>query len=195
MRINSFRVAFLGVAFALSGVFVILASTGTARASAAPQTKPQGGSHDFDFLFGRWNVHNRELVKRLAGSHQWVEFEATDAFHSLPGGMGTEENYSTEHWSHYAAVGLHLFNPDNGRWTLYWADNRNSLGTMQMLASGKFSRGIGTFYAPDKFNGKPILVRITWTHQSRKHAHWEQAFSTDHGKTWETNWIMDFTRT
>jgi hypothetical protein len=23
---------------------------------------------------------------------------------------------------------------------------------------------------------------------------WEQAFSEDGGETWETNWIMDFTR-
>jgi hypothetical protein len=29
---------------------------------------------------------------------------------------------------------------------------------------------------------------------SDESANWEQAFSTDDGKTWETNWTMDETR-
>ena len=27
-----------------------------------------------------------------------------------------------------------------------------------------------------------------------EYPHWEQAFSTDDGDSWETNWTMDFTR-
>src|SRR5262249_50261600 len=32
--------------------------------------------HDFDFLFGSWNVHNRYLKGRLRRSTEWREFEA-----------------------------------------------------------------------------------------------------------------------
>jgi hypothetical protein len=56
---------------------------------------------------------------------------------------------------------------------------------------GRFEKGVGTFYADDEFNGKPIRVRYLWTHTPNPH--WEQAFSDDGGKTWETNWTMDFT--
>jgi hypothetical protein len=37
-------------------------------------------------------------------------------------------------------------------------------------------------------------VRFTWDHISEEAARWQQAFSSDAGLTWETNWIMEFTR-
>ena len=179
--------------------FFVAACAMAAAAVAAEKPGPSPGSsstaHDFDFLVGDWTVHNRKLAKRLAGSHEWLEFAATDSFHLLPGAMGTEENYRTDYWPHFNAIGLHLYDPDMKRWTLYWADSRNSPGVMQTLASGTFEGNAGTFYAPDTFNGKPITVRIVWKRKDDTHAYWEQAFSTDHGKTWETNWTMDFVRT
>ena len=42
--------------------------------------------------------------------------------------------------------------------------------------------------------GKPIRVRFTWSNTNSATPRWEQAFSSDGGKTWETNWIMDFRR-
>jgi hypothetical protein len=37
-------------------------------------------------------------------------------------------------------------------------------------------------------------VRFTWTQQDHEHCRWEQAFSDDDARTWETNWIMEFVR-
>jgi hypothetical protein len=36
-----------------------------------------------------------------------------------------------------------------------------------------------------------IYIRFLWMHDSENTARWEQAFSDDGGKTWETNWIME----
>ena len=58
---------------------------------------------------------------------------------------------------------------------------------------GRFEAGIGTFYADDSFGGRPIRVRFLWTGTGTPSPRWEQAFSTDGGATWETNWEMDFT--
>jgi hypothetical protein len=38
---------------------------------------PHGSVHDFDFLVGHWNVHNRRLTTRLRGANDWKEFPAT----------------------------------------------------------------------------------------------------------------------
>ena len=178
-----------------------LVATGACAAASTPPACPDAtiaaaheGPHDFDFLLGDWSVHNRRLKQRLANSREWVDFAATDSFQSLPGGLGTDEHYATDFWPGYAALGLHLYDPTHRRWTLYWADNRNDPGTMQTLAKGAFIDGVGVFCAPDTFAGKPITVRILWTRVDDRHARWEQAFSTDAGASWETNWTMDFTR-
>ena len=40
----------------------------------------------------------------------------------------------------------------------------------------------------------PHFVGMAWQVIDHEHARWSQAFSSDHGRTWETNWIMNFTR-
>ena len=59
---------------------------------------------------------------------------------------------------------------------------------------GGFKDGIGTFLADETFNGRPIKVRFRWSEITPKSARWEQAFSPDGGATWETNWVMHFSR-
>jgi hypothetical protein len=54
------------------------------------------------------------------------------------------------------------------------------------------ANGIGEFFAGDTFNGKPIVVRYRWNTVNGL-PHFEQAYSDDRGKTWETNWICDYT--
>src|SRR5436190_4699196 len=34
---------------------------------------------DFDFLVGKWKMHNRRLNKRLENCKDWTEFESSDA--------------------------------------------------------------------------------------------------------------------
>jgi hypothetical protein len=59
---------------------------------------------------------------------------------------------------------------------------------------GNFQNGVGIFEGDDAFAGKRIKVRYIWSRITSTSAHWEQAFSPDDGKNWETNWRMDFTR-
>ena len=60
---------------------------------------------------------------------------------------------------------------------------------------GGFADGVGEFFGNDEHGAAPILVRFRWSGITANGARWEQAFSVDRGETWETNWIMTFTRT
>jgi hypothetical protein len=79
-------------------------------------------------------------------------------------------------------------------WSIWWLDSRFPLGPVEPPVRGRFASGVGTFYADDIFESKPIRMRYIWSNITATTARWEQAFSLDAGKTWETNWVMDFRR-
>ena len=157
------------------------------------------GARDFDFYMGRWRIQNKRLVKRLAGSTEWETFEATAHAQPLPGGIGNYDDFIAEKWRPgFVGVSFRVFNPASKKWTIYWLDNKtgglDANGQLTIGVVGEFKNGTGIFTCTDEFEGKPIVVRYTWSNITQNAARWEQAFSPDGGKTWETNWVMEQTR-
>lgn len=150
------------------------------------------GARDFDFLMGGWKVHNRRLRERLQGSTEWIDFAATNVARPLLGGLGNEDEFRTDYWPGFIGMSFRFFNPATKQWAIYWADNRR--GTLEPPVLGTFSGDVGTFEGTDTFEGQPIRVRFIWSRITTATPRWEQAFSADDGKTWETNWVMDFSR-
>jgi hypothetical protein len=88
---------------------------------------------------------------------------------------------------------LRAFDPSTGTWSIWWLDARHPHRLDPPLV-GTFAEGVGTFHANDVLNGRPIRVRFIWSDIAENSARWQQAFSEDAGRTWETNWLMDFRR-
>ena len=149
---------------------------------------------DFDFWFGSWDVRNRWLRRRLAGSDDWEEFDATVVARPLLDGVGNEDEFRTDHAGGFIGMSFRFFDPERRRWSIYWADSRRP-GELDPPVFGTFSGDVGLFEGEDVHRGRPILVRFTWSGVTTPTPRWEQAFSDDGGRTWETNWVMDFTRT
>ena len=78
------------------------------------------------------------------------------------------------------------------KWSIYWASNR--IDGLEPPVVGSFDNGVGVFEGRQQLDGRPILVRFTWSNITETGARWEQEFSPDEGKTWEKNWIMTMTR-
>jgi hypothetical protein len=150
-------------------------------------------ARDFDFWMGRWNVHNRRLRERLAGSDEWDEFEATSVARPLLDGLGNEDEFRTDYQGGFVGMSFRFFDPETRLWSIYWADSRRS-GVLDPPVFGSFAGDVGVFEGPDTFAGRPILVRFVWSAVTTPTPRWEQAFSEDDGETWEANWVMDFTR-
>lgn len=150
------------------------------------------GARDFDFWTGSWKIHNRRLRERLKGSTTWDEFEATADARPLLGGVGNEDVYRTEFAGGFTGMAFRFFDKATGQWSIYWADSRQ--GTLEPPVVGAFNGNVGVFEGPDTFEGRPIRVRFIWSRVDTPTPRWEQAFSEDDGKTWETNWVMDMTR-
>ena len=148
---------------------------------------------DFDFWMGHWNVHNRRLRKRLAGSREWDEFESTVVARPILDGMGNEDEFRTDFGGGFVGMSFRFFDPETKQWWIYWADTRRS-GKLDAPVIGSFEGDVGVFEGEDTFDGRPILVRFVWSGVTTPTPRWEQAFSEDGGETWETNWIMESAR-
>jgi len=151
------------------------------------------GRHDFDFWMGSWNVHNHYLRERLKGSTEWVEFEATSRARPLVGVLGNEDEFHTDHDGGFVGMSFRFFDPETKLWSIYWADSRRP-GKLDPPVAGSFSGDTGRFEGADTLGRKPILFRFDWSGVTTSTPRWEQAFSDDGGKTWETNWVMELVR-
>jgi hypothetical protein len=160
-----------------------------AQATAADLT----GLHDFDFQVGEWRVHHR--VKNPADNHRWLEFDGTCSNRRLMDGWANVEDHTFNKPTGVShGVGLRAYDPKSGQWAIWWIDGRDPFGALDPPVIGRFDNGVGTFYSDGTLDGKPIRVRFIWSNITPTSAHWEQAYSSDAEKTWETNWIMEFKR-
>ncbi|TYB34289.1 hypothetical protein FXF50_28330 [Micromonospora sp. AP08] len=148
---------------------------------------------DFDFLVGSWDVTNRRLRKRHVGSDDWDEFPGTSVAHSFFDGAGSfdEIRFPTRGFS---GSTVRIRDAETGLWSIYWMNSRRGVLEQPPMV-GRFVDGVGTFHADDTDEGRPIRCRFIWSGITPTSCRWEQAFSTDGERTWETNWIMEFART
>lgn len=163
-------------------------------ATAAGSVKGGGKPGDWDWLVGKWKVRHRKLRDRLVGSKDWFEFDGTCVNWPLLGNAANVDDnifYTPEET--YRGVGLRALDPETGLWAIWWLDSR-APGRIDVPVRGGFRDGVGEFLADDEWKGTPVTVRFRWSEITANTARWDQAYSTDGGKTWEFNWLMQFTR-
>ena len=152
----------------------------------------KGDVHDFDFIAGNWSVVNHRLAERGVGSQQWERVEAHSRGQVLLGGVANVDEiaFPSKGWS---GMTVRNFNAAQRQWEIRWINSRD--GKLQAPVFGGFDGATGLFYGEDDDGGRPIKAVYRWMRQDPLHARWEQAFSYDGGSTWETNWVMELTRT
>jgi len=155
-------------------------------------------SSDFDFFMGIWKCHHRCRVRPLADCHDWIEFDGTCVARKILGGYGNvDESDIGLPGRRYRGMSLRTWDAEQRLWSIYSLDSRRP-GHLAPPMKGRFedSRAgkLGTFFGNDEVGGRATRVRCLWSRLAEDSARWEQAFSLDEGKSWETNWIMDFTR-
>lgn len=193
MHRNIGRLILLSAALTLSGCICCVAS---ARATT-PEVRD--GSHDFDFLYGSWLMHNRRLKSPWLSSHDWATFDSTDEARPLPGGLGNDDFYRASYPQRgFVGMTIRLYDPATGLWRLYWIDNWHSHGVVAAPNIGRWHGNVGIFDDPTlRLEGKPSVDRYTWTKfddHSKIAAHFEESISTDGGKTWKVVFANDLIR-
>ena len=157
------------------------------RASAS------SSSADFDFLVGKWAIHNRKLKTRLASNNDWFEFSAIGQMHKILNGAGNIDHFiTTVGHAPFEGMALRLFNPQTRLWSIHWADSIRA--HLDAPIVGTFEGPVGLFYGDDSYEGQPIKIKFEWDKTDLTSPLWRQAFSADGGTSWEWNWYMSFRR-
>jgi hypothetical protein len=161
---------------------------------AAAQTDSTSGQKDFDFEIGTWKTKLKLLKNPLSGAAAvWVDYEGTSIVKKVCDGKANLVELDVKGPSRrIEGVSLRLYNPETKQWTLNFANMRD--GSLAIPATGSFKNNRGEFFNEDSFKDKKILVRFVISDITANSCHFEQAYSTDNGKTWEVNWIADDTR-
>ena len=163
------------------------------RQLATPATELPAGGHDFDWQLGSWKVHMSRLQHPLTGSTTWTQVDGAVVVRKIWGGCANLAEITAGGPSgKLEFLSLRLFNPQSHQWSLNFASSNS--GTLSTPMVGEFRNGRGEFYDQELYDGRMIWVRFVFTDVAANSHRDEQAFSSDGGRSWETNWVNKSTR-
>ena len=159
-----------------------------------PAIAEDADQRGFDFDLGTWKTHSRRLLHPLTGSQEWVEMDGTTVVRKVWGGRANVAEYdATGTGGHITLMGLRWFKPATHEWNIDFATPQ--VGKMGSVPGvGKYRDGRIDFYDCEMIGGRSVLVHFSMWKITDDTAQSEQAFSDDGGKTWEVNWINQYTR-
>ncbi|MEH6421956.1 hypothetical protein [Pseudomonas sp. CGJS7] len=171
-----------------------LPAAGAPRGAAPADLASDDPARAFDFFLGSWQVRYRRLKQRLLGDNDWQAFEGVCKVQSIFAGLAqTDESAVHRPDQPYRGFSLRSYDPASKTWADWWLDTRNPHKIVAPMLGG-FADGVGTFYGQTTLRERAVKVRGLWTRGDADSVQWEQAFSPDEGKTWETNWVSRYRR-
>ena len=186
---------FFGAFCCISCAYPLSSQTALGEAGAGSRlvNQKRDGQHDFDFNIGTWKTHVSRLQKPLTGSTTWVEYDGISVVREILGGRASLFELTADGPAgHLEGAGLRLFNPQSHQWSLNWTSGKS--GVLGVPTIGEFKNDRGVFVDQESFNDRVILVRNSFMDITPNSSRFEQSFSDDGGQSWETNWVMTFTR-
>ncbi len=167
------------------------AQTQQNASSASSAAAGTDGRHDFDWDYGTWKTHQRRLLHPLSGSTKWVEYYGTDTVSKIWDGANSAKIEADGPAGHFEVFSVRIYDPSAHKWNVYFSNP--SGGAFSTPVVGEFSGNSAAFYDQEPYNGKTIMVRFRITAFTKDSADFDQAFSADGGKTWETNFTVSET--
>jgi hypothetical protein len=170
-----------------AGLIWILALCAVPCAGATVERRD--GAHDFDFAFGTWKSHVR--TNQFGGGWKTIDGIVTTR-KVWNGKANLEELEFSVPGGRFEGMTLRLYDPDAKQWNLYFVDSKD--GQIGVPVTGAFDGRRGTFYSQDFVDGVATFVRNVYFDVTPNSYRFEQAYSTDAGKTWKANFNASLTR-
>ena len=151
-------------------------------------------AHKFDFWIGEWKVQNRfrqdDNSWKDEGGARVKIFPVLDGKAVMEFWDGTAKDMKET-----KGFSLRYFDTEAKKWKLVlnWPQPNN--GRFFFL-DGEFRHNRGEFFVDfTNRQGQYVILRYTFCDITPNSLRWNDGTSLDSGKTWQTNWIMEFSRT
>jgi hypothetical protein len=147
----------------------------------------------FDFWVGEWDVN----LRTLQNDNNWEDSKSARAkiYRILDGRAILELWDESAPGDAIRGFSLRFFDPDKEKWRLFlnWP-GKNTSGTNTL--NGSFRHGRGEFFSTRAgADGARTINRYTFSDIAPDRLRWDDGFSNDGGRTWRSNWIMEYSRT
>ena len=165
---------------ALAGL--LLAVTGTyAQAQQAPQGCDSPESKQFDFWAGEWD---------LTFQNEGQAAHSRNRITKILDGCALLEEFSGPPGTPLEGRSLSSFDRATHRWKQTWTDNTASY----LDFTGGFAEGRMVLSREAGSEGKRFLQRMVWEDIRADSFTWLWQRSDDGGKSWKTNWKIEYRR-
>lgn len=140
-------------------------------------------SRQFDFWVGTWDLDWTDA--------QGKKQKGTNIITKIFGGCVIEENFSTAGPNPYLGRSHSVYDARGGVWKQTWVDS----GGAYLDFSGSFESGKMTLRREMTGpRGNKILQRMIFSNIQKDSFLWDWESSADGGKTWTTNWKINYNR-
>lgn len=177
-------------ALVLLGVLTVgLLSCQHAKKNEIP---PESSSNQFDFWLGEWDVNLRVKQK----DHSWKDMHTSIArIYPVLNGSAVLELWEEQNTKKgIVGYSIRYYDTLKDKWILWlnWPGTNYS-GSVKL--EGEFRHGRVEFFGSEKMNDSTDMqFRYTFSDIQENSLRWDNAMSTDGGKSWSGNWIMEFQR-
>lgn len=141
------------------------------------------GPTSLDFWIGDWEITGRS--RNAPGKDEWTETKATNQIRKTLKGMVIEESFRMIGFSGKSSS---VFFAPKKVWRQTWVDDTGAY----LLFEGGVEEGNMVLHMKNASPG--TQMRMTWRDVTKQSFTWHWQRSTDEGKTWETQWELNYKR-
>lgn len=150
---------------------------------ALAQTVMAEPAHQLDFWVGSWELTGRS--RNAPGQDKWTETKAKNVIRKVHKGKVIEESFRM---TGFAGQSWSVYNPNSKRWNQTWVDDSGGYITL----SGNYADGKMILTQTNTPPG--TSMRMVFSEIKKDSFRWDWQRSTDQGKTWETQWELQYKR-
>lgn len=154
-------------------MFITLA---LAQAAIAP-------ADQFDFWVGTWELTGRS--RTTPGKDVWTDTRAKNVITKTLKSRVIEENFSM---TGFSGQSWSVYNPTSKQWQQTWVDDSGSY----LLLVGGYAAGKMILTQTNTPPG--VKMRMVFSNIKKDSFKWDWQSSRDAGKTWETQWELNYKR-